>query len=82
MVVPVTTMYEIVKIMEERLIKFEHAKVYAFGHLGDDNLHLNVSHKGDPNKEILKAIEPYLYEWYFPYFEYFYILGFAIIMDP
>ena len=37
----------------------------AFGHLGDGNLHLNVTTPGryEPDERVLRAIEPYVYEW-------------------
>ena len=36
--------------------------VLGYGHVGDGNLHLNVSAKSyDP--ELIAAIEPYVYEW-------------------
>ncbi|GKU99235.1 hypothetical protein SLEP1_g12108 [Rubroshorea leprosula] len=58
--IPVEKMYNLVEDMRARLGNL--AKVVAFGHLGDGNLHLNIS---SPNYDdmILAQIEPYVYEW-------------------
>ncbi|KAJ4714298.1 D-2-hydroxyglutarate dehydrogenase, mitochondrial-like [Melia azedarach] len=57
---PVEKMYDLVE--EIRLRLGETAKVIGYGHLGDGNLHLNISapHYDDM---ILAQIEPYVYEW-------------------
>ncbi|EFC42905.1 hypothetical protein NAEGRDRAFT_69307 [Naegleria gruberi] len=60
--IPLAKMYDIVLDMKERMKVFPQAKVYSFGHLGDENLHLNiVSPKFE--KQIKETIEPYVYEW-------------------
>ncbi|GLT39189.1 hypothetical protein SLA2020_133950 [Shorea laevis] len=58
--IPVEKMYNLVEDMRARLGNL--ARVVAFGHLGDGNLHLNIS---SPNYDdvILAQIEPYVYEW-------------------
>jgi D-2-hydroxyglutarate dehydrogenase len=36
----------------------------GYGHVGDGNLHLNISAPGQADSpELLKQIEPYVYEW-------------------
>ncbi|KAL9461657.1 hypothetical protein AB3S75_004617 [Citrus x aurantiifolia] len=57
---PVEKMYDLVEKMRQRL--GETAKVIGYGHLGDGNLHLNIS---APRYEdmIFAQIEPYVYEW-------------------
>jgi D-2-hydroxyglutarate dehydrogenase len=37
--------------------------VMGYGHLGDGNLHLNVSSPGGYHAELLSLIEPFVYEW-------------------
>jgi FAD/FMN-containing dehydrogenase len=57
---PLPLMYQIILDMRERL--GETAQVYGFGHLGDDNLHLNIIiPPNDPN--MVDLIEPFVYEW-------------------
>mmetsp|Transcript_30770 Transcript_30770/g.57953 ORF Transcript_30770/g.57953 Transcript_30770/m.57953 type:complete len:460 (+) Transcript_30770:511-1890(+) len=57
---PVPLMYKLVEEMRTRLDG--RANVLGFGHLGDGNLHLNVSTPGAPySKAILEEIEPYVY---------------------
>jgi len=60
--IPLSKMYDIVLDMKERMKVFPEAKVYSFGHLGDDNLHLNVT-SPTFNQAIKDRIEPYVYEW-------------------
>ncbi|GMH35605.1 hypothetical protein BSKO_03473 [Bryopsis sp. KO-2023] len=60
---PVTEMYALVEEMREKLVG-EDLIVVGYGHLGDGNLHLNVSSLDKShNKGILKQIEPFVYEW-------------------
>lgn len=61
--IPQDKMYDIVNVFKK---KFENTEIIplGFGHMGDDNLHLNFLVKGkkkDP--EIVKLIEPFVYEW-------------------
>ncbi|KAK1272292.1 hypothetical protein QJS04_geneDACA013088 [Acorus gramineus] len=57
---PVKNIYDIVEEMRSRL--GESAKVVGYGHLGDGNLHLNVS---TPiyDDAVFTKIEPFIYEW-------------------
>ncbi|MBA0628247.1 hypothetical protein Godav_023010 [Gossypium davidsonii] len=57
---PVKKMYDLVDDMRIRLGDL--AKVVGYGHLGDGNLHLNVS-APEYDDKILEQIEPYVYEW-------------------
>jgi D-2-hydroxyglutarate dehydrogenase len=52
------------KIVEETREKVEPlgAKVVGYGHLGDSNLHLNVSTLAEDDK-VFKELEPYVFEW-------------------
>ncbi|KAJ6915920.1 Ubiquitin-conjugating enzyme [Populus alba x Populus x berolinensis] len=58
--IPVEKMYSLVEEMRLRL--GQSANVVGYGHLGDGNLHLNVSAPRYDDK-ILAQIEPYVYEW-------------------
>ncbi|EXC24875.1 D-2-hydroxyglutarate dehydrogenase [Morus notabilis] len=57
---PIEKMYDLVEEMRTRLGAL--AKVVAFGHLGDGNLHLNIS-APQYEEKILAQIEPFVYEW-------------------
>ncbi|KAK6924488.1 FAD-linked oxidase, C-terminal [Dillenia turbinata] len=57
---PVEKMYDLVEDMRTRL--GDSAKVIGYGHLGDANLHLNVS-ASQYDDNILTQIEPFVYEW-------------------
>ncbi|GLT82710.1 hypothetical protein SLE2022_010680 [Rubroshorea leprosula] len=57
---PVEKMYNLVEDMRARLGGL--ARVVAYGHLGDANLHLDISAPKYDDK-ILAQIEPYVYEW-------------------
>ncbi|XP_030974248.1 D-2-hydroxyglutarate dehydrogenase, mitochondrial-like isoform X3 [Quercus lobata] len=57
---PVETMYNLVE--EMRTILGNSAKVIGYGHLGDGNLHLNIS-TPQYDDAILAQIEPFVYEW-------------------
>jgi D-2-hydroxyglutarate dehydrogenase len=41
----------------------ERARVVGYGHLGDGNLHLNVSCPGGYDERVASAIEPFIYEY-------------------
>ncbi|KAK7309324.1 hypothetical protein RJT34_05954 [Clitoria ternatea] len=58
--IPVEHLYNLVEEMRSRL--GDTANVIAFGHLGDGNLHLNISAPQYDDK-ILSQIEPFVYEW-------------------
>ncbi|XP_020519912.1 D-2-hydroxyglutarate dehydrogenase, mitochondrial isoform X2 [Amborella trichopoda] len=57
---PIENLYKIVEEMRKRL--GESAKVLGYGHLGDGNLHLNIS---TPvyDDTVFELIEPFVYEW-------------------
>lgn len=60
---PITQMYGLVTLMRDRLVG-EDLLVVGYGHLGDGNLHLNVSSSDPSHKtEVLEQIEPFVYEW-------------------
>ena len=40
-----------------------HSQVVAYGHMGDGNVHLNVSAPGGHTPELTAAIEPFVYDW-------------------
>ncbi|XP_076887809.1 D-2-hydroxyglutarate dehydrogenase, mitochondrial-like isoform X1 [Bidens hawaiensis] len=58
--IPVDKMYDLVEEMRTRL--GDAANVVGYGHLGDGNLHLNVS-APKYDDDILAQIEPFVYEW-------------------
>nr|GMD58159.1 D-2-hydroxyglutarate dehydrogenase, mitochondrial isoform X1 [Ipomoea batatas] len=58
--IPVEKMYDLVEEMRTRLDA--KAKVVAYGHLGDGNLHLNIS-APQYDDNLLSQIEPFVYEW-------------------
>ncbi|XP_020216412.1 D-2-hydroxyglutarate dehydrogenase, mitochondrial [Cajanus cajan] len=58
--IPVEQMYNLVEEMRSRLGNT--ANVIGYGHLGDSNLHLNISTPQYDDK-ILSQIEPFVYEW-------------------
>jgi D-2-hydroxyglutarate dehydrogenase len=63
---PTTKMYELVERMRERFAERrmdEEVKVLGYGHLGDGNLHLNISRKKGPCKNTLAVIEPFVYDY-------------------
>ena len=58
--IPLFKFYELVEVMRDRIK--EKGIVVGYGHIGDGNLHLNISTpKFDPN--LLQLIEPFVYEW-------------------
>ncbi|KAK3105299.1 hypothetical protein FSP39_021859 [Pinctada imbricata] len=58
---PLPHFYGLVEAMRERL--GDSAKrVIGYGHVGDGNLHLNVTSK-EYNQEIMDQIEPFVYDW-------------------
>ncbi|KAK3032279.1 hypothetical protein RJ639_036236 [Escallonia herrerae] len=57
---PVEKMYDLVEEMRIRLGPA--ANVVGYGHLGDSNLHLNIS-TPQYDDAILAQIEPFVYEW-------------------
>jgi len=59
--VPVNRLYELVEVMK-KVLKNDATTVVGYGHMGDGNLHLNVT-SPKYNEAILKKIEPFVYEW-------------------
>ncbi|GAB2227358.1 hypothetical protein Droror1_Dr00009176 [Drosera rotundifolia] len=57
---PLEKMYDLVEQMRMRL--GDSAKVVGYGHMGDGNLHLNIS-ASQYDDAILAQIEPFVYEW-------------------
>ncbi|KAL8473834.1 hypothetical protein ACS0TY_030624 [Phlomoides rotata] len=57
---PPEKMYDLVEEMRGRLGTA--ANVVAYGHLGDGNLHLNISTQ-QYDDSVLSKIEPFVYEW-------------------
>lgn len=58
--VPLRQFYDIVPVMRENLGQMAY-RVCGLGHLGDSNLHLNITSKKFSD-ELLKLIEPFTYE--------------------
>ncbi|KAL9245896.1 hypothetical protein vseg_019495 [Gypsophila vaccaria] len=58
--IPLEKMYDLVEEMRTRL--GHPAKVIGYGHLGDGNLHLNIT-SPQYDDAILAQIEPFVYEW-------------------
>ncbi len=59
---PLNVYYELVEVMRERLKGTQCLKVCGYGHLGDSNLHFNVTSK-QFDQQIVDLIEPFLYEY-------------------
>ncbi|XP_068634992.1 probable D-2-hydroxyglutarate dehydrogenase, mitochondrial isoform X2 [Aristolochia californica] len=57
---PVEHLYNVVEEMRQRLGPT--AKVLGYGHLGDGNLHMNIS-TPKYDDTVLAQIEPFVYEW-------------------
>jgi FAD/FMN-containing dehydrogenase len=61
---PPSRMYKLVEQTQQRMKSFSNVRnVTGFGHLGDQNLHLNVTVRNGYSDEIKYALEPWLYEW-------------------
>lgn len=58
---PLSHFYDIVPVMRERVGDLAY-RVCGYGHVGDSNLHLNVSCP-EFNDEIYKRVEPFVYEY-------------------
>lgn len=58
---PPNDMYKLVEEMRARM-KHLPVTVVGYGHMGDSNLHLNIS-AAKYDKDILSHIEPFVYEW-------------------
>lgn len=69
--IPLNELYQLVEDARERCVQagllgdgdsYPVRDVVGYGHMGDGNLHLNVSVR-QYNKEVEKVIEPWVYEW-------------------
>jgi D-2-hydroxyglutarate dehydrogenase len=60
---PTQQMYELVEDVRQRVQHFPDVMVVGYGHVGDGNLHLNVSSPKGYNSELENVLEPYVYEW-------------------
>ncbi|KAH9514186.1 D-2-hydroxyglutarate dehydrogenase, mitochondrial [Bulinus truncatus] len=58
---PLPAFYQLVIDMRERL-GTNATRVVAYGHVGDGNLHLNVTSR-EYNQTTMDLIEPFIYEW-------------------
>ena len=62
-------MYSVVETMRSRLLRWRSShdvRVVGYGHLGDGNIHLNISTptRNQPyHRELLADIEPYVFDW-------------------
>lgn len=59
---PLNVYYEVVEVMRKRLQHSNCTRVCGYGHIGDGNLHFNVTSK-TYDQDILNQIEPFLYEY-------------------
>ncbi|EME32353.1 D-lactate dehydrogenase (cytochrome) [Galdieria sulphuraria] len=59
--IPLEHFYDLVSEMRSRLADYT-CQVVSWGHIGDCNLHLNIS-SSDSNESLSNLIEPYVYEW-------------------
>ena len=66
---PTGEMYDLVVDVRARLGRYagpfdvSNVRVLGYGHLGDGNLHLNVSSPDGYHAELEKIIEPFVYQW-------------------
>lgn len=60
---PTHKMYELVEDVRQRVQHFPDIMVVGYGHVGDGNLHLNVSSPNGYTEELESELEPYVYEW-------------------
>lgn len=63
MSLPIEEFYSLVPVMRERLANEDSVvRISGYGHLGDGNIHFQVSVK-EFSQDILKKIEPFVYEY-------------------
>lgn len=60
---PTHKMYELVELVRQRVQHFPDVVVVGYGHVGDGNLHLNVSSPSGYDKALEQVLEPFVYEW-------------------
>ncbi|KAL4155259.1 hypothetical protein PRNP1_007369 [Phytophthora ramorum] len=58
---PMDQYYRIVEEVREKMAPLG-AEVVGFGHMGDCNLHLNISTR-EYDEKVFNALEPYVFEW-------------------
>lgn len=61
--VPTSRMYELVELCRQRTQSFPNVRVVGYGHVGDGNLHLNISSPSGYSQELEQVLEPFVYEW-------------------
>ena len=59
---PVAKIYDIVEETRKRVRSHKDATVVAYGHLGDGNVHLNISAK-EYSSSLRQCLEPFVYEY-------------------
>ncbi|RLN55113.1 hypothetical protein BBJ29_003467, partial [Phytophthora kernoviae] len=59
--VPIEQYYKIAEETRERLASMD-AKVVCYGHIGDCNVHLNISTL-EYDEKVFNALEPFVFEW-------------------
>jgi len=59
---PLSVFYDSVTVMQERLAGLGVTRCVGYGHVGDGNMHLNIT-TPTYSQEVLDRIEPFLYEW-------------------
>lgn len=57
---PLERYYEVVELLKERLMG-KALIVIGYGHIGDGNLHVNVTSDGF-SREVLNLIEPFIFD--------------------
>lgn len=60
---PTHKMYELVELVRQRVQHVSGVMVVGYGHVGDGNLHLNVSSPSGYDTALEELLEPYVYEW-------------------
>lgn len=60
---PTHKMYELVHLVRQRIAHLPDVKAVGYGHVGDGNLHLNVSDPSGYSPELEQLLEPFVYEW-------------------
>eukprot|EP00879_Flechtneria_rotunda_P026430 GHRR01028181.1.p1 GENE.GHRR01028181.1~~GHRR01028181.1.p1 ORF type:complete len:484 (+),score=127.00 GHRR01028181.1:517-1968(+) len=61
--IPTQQMYGLVEVVRKRVCHLPDIKVVGYGHVGDGNLHLNVSSPSGYSDEVVQLLEPFVYEW-------------------
>lgn len=60
--IPINDFYRLVEETRERLAGFDTTTVVGYGHVGDENLHLNIV-TPEYNAQVHAILEPFVYEW-------------------